>query len=668
MENVRCPHPSCEEFSLVRFSLAENLIAIWGDCIGDPIVGLICSYKAMRKQALKICSDLGVKLEIGQGTLKEAISIAQEIIANKNAEAIISRGGTAAVLKKALSVPVVSADPTAFDILQTLYRAKRFSLEGPIGLMVYERLNFELPMFEEILGTKIRPIIFNENTNIQKALLEAYNEGVRVVAGGSLSRHMPRQLGMKGLLISSNLETIAHAIREAREIAHVKREEQKNAERVRAILNSIHDGVIAISEHGMISLCNPSAEKLLGITADRALGRDIQEVVPELDLACMLRENKSEFAVLKNIGNRQLVVNKVSVRVKGDVAGAVCTIQDVQQLQRIEQKIRREIHDKGLIAKFTFEDILGDSITLRRAVERAQRFAQTDASILIVGETGTGKELFAQSIHNYSNRREGPFVAINCAALPETLLESELFGYEEGTFTGAKKGGKKGLFQVAHKGTIFLDEIDRMPIHVQSRLLRVVQEKEVRPLGSSRIIPIDVRIIAATQEDLWTKVSKGLFLRDLYYRLNVLCLHIPPLREREGDVALLAEYFIQHFSSSYHKRVPPLTPSALHHLLQYSWPGNVRELQSFCERYCLLADEDPDVDHLVQEILSEFPSASGHVSQTPNQITIRVGTLAEMQNEILKKLSATVNNNSELARRLGICRTTLWKRLKQFKA
>ncbi len=257
--------------------------------------------------------------------------------------------------------------------------------------------------------------------------------------------------------------------------------------------------------------------------------------------------------------------------------GLVVHLQEITKVQRLEGEIRREMYAKGQIAKFSFNDIVGKSSSIERTIKYAKGFAVCDDTILIEGESGTGKELFAQAIHNGSRRYEHPFVAVNCASLPDNLLESELFGYVEGAFTGAKKGGKLGLFEVAHKGTIFLDEIGDISQLLQARLLRVLQEKQIRRIGDDRVIPVDVRVIAATNRKLSDLVANEQFRHDLYYRLNVLKLLLPPLRERLQDIPDLARYLLKNWSKDleYCKKLE--LDRAFKILQAYSWPGNIRE-------------------------------------------------------------------------------------------
>lgn len=323
----------------------------------------------------------------------------------------------------------------------------------------------------------------------------------------------------------------------------------------------------------------------------------------------------------------------------------------------------RVLCDQGLVARYCFDDICGDSHLLQDTINQARKYARTQSTVLISGESGTGKELFAQSIHNESDRRCGPFVAINCAALPETLLESELFGYEEGAFTGAKRGGKQGMFEIAHGGTIFLDEIAELGPHLQARILRVLQQKEVMRVGGERIIPVDVRVVTATNRNLFEAVQKGSFREDLYYRLNVLPLKVPPLRKRPEDIPALFRYFL---ASRGEGRVPVKIPEYItEKMKRYPWPGNVRELENFVERYCAIGEDNNEKFTTLRDLINRLFSEEGADSAGKHQIVVDLGTFDQIENQIIEQLATLFpKSKGDLARVLGISRTTLWRKLK----
>jgi transcriptional regulator with PAS, ATPase and Fis domain len=341
----------------------------------------------------------------------------------------------------------------------------------------------------------------------------------------------------------------------------------------------------------------------------------------------------------------------------------VINFQGISKIRQMEEKIRQKLHDKGLVAKYQFTDIVGRSSALTAVITRARKYAKTLSTVLITGESGTGKELFAQSIHNESSRCRGPFVAVNCAALPENLLESELFGYEEGAFTGARRGGKPGLFELAHGGSIFMDEISELGSQLQARLLRVLQQKEVMRVGGDRVIPVDVRIIAATNRNMAEAVKLGNFREDLYYRLNVLPLEVPPLRERLEDIPLLFYHLLKRKDG---RRTRGDIPGQIvDRLKRYAWPGNIRELENFAERYCAIGEEDQINCLTLRSLIDRLFSDDQTEVANKRRITVEVGTFEEIESSIISQLASSFPNSKEdLAKALGISRTTLWRKLK----
>lgn len=358
--------------------------------------------------------------------------------------------------------------------------------------------------------------------------------------------------------------------------------------KMEVIMNTVDEAIVAVDEDNRIIVFNPVCERILEINSIQTIGRDVREVIPQVDFLSCLKTGQGIIKEIKRINDNYYIVSTNPVNDElGITHGVVATFRPVMQVKEMEVKARREIVGKGNIAKYTFSHIVGESKELTRALKLAKKFARTNLTVLIEGESGTGKEVFAQAIHNYSEVSDGPFVAINFASLPENLVESELFGYEDGAFTGAKKGGKAGLFEEAHSGTIFLDEIGDASMEVQKRLLRVLEERKVRRVGGNTLTPVDVRVIAATNQDLEKLVSQGKFRNDLYYRLCTLPITIPPLHARGQDIFTLLEYFTIKL---YDRRLI-LEDPLREFLMNYRWPGNIRELRNVTEYLCNMVGE-----------------------------------------------------------------------------
>ena len=353
------------------------------------------------------------------------------------------------------------------------------------------------------------------------------------------------------------------------------------------ILMGILDiAIIGVDKDNFICSCNEGAEKILNRKSINLIGNSACDI-----LSCVpfgeVRETKQEIrSRLVTVNGEYVNLNITPVIKAENYMGAFAVLQRFKEEEQKQHELRRQLLNKGHKAKYTFDDILGESGAIKKIKEIAKKMAKTNSAVLITGESGTGKELFSHAVHNYSDRKDYPFVAVNCAAIPENLLESELFGYEEGAFTGAKKGGKIGLFEFAHMGTLFLDEIEGMSPALQIKLLRVIQEKEIMKIGGGKVINIDVRIIAATNEELRKLVKENKFRKDLYYRINTLPIMIPPLREREDDVYLLLEKFKTEIGADF-----KFTPKAKEAFKMYNWEGNIRELKNYVEFFNFMGEE-----------------------------------------------------------------------------
>ncbi|HEL4318798.1 TPA: sigma 54-interacting transcriptional regulator [Clostridioides difficile] len=371
------------------------------------------------------------------------------------------------------------------------------------------------------------------------------------------------------------------------------------ADELNSIINLSNLGMAMVSDKGNIIICNNSLSDILDIQSN-IIGKNMDELENE-NIKKIFSLSKAHDEVIK-FNNKYLNVNKYNIESFGKITGYYFCIQEITYIRKLEQNLSKKLREKGQVARYTFDDIKTVSMKMERTKKLGMKIAESDYTILITGESGTGKELMAQSIHNASPRHSQPFIAINCAAMPENLLESELFGYEEGAFTGALKGGKKGLFEQANNGTIFLDEIGDMPIYLQSKLLRVLQENQVMRVGGENVIDIDVRVIAATNKNLLEMIKGDRFRADLYYRINVLPINIPPLRERKEDIEVMLKYFM--------KRKRAISQGVQDIINAYEWPGNIRELKNTAMYINIMSSEDVilinDLPHNLLNITEDF--------------------------------------------------------------
>ena len=474
--------------------------------------------------------------------------------------------------------------------------------------------------------------------------------------GGVITGQVARQQKRPYVLIHSGAEGILQSALEAKRIFEARLLEKLKGTLFRTVLDYSYEGVVSIDREQRVVIFNPVASRITGIGGPDALGKPISQVLPALNLDRLLHTGHDELGQIIELHGMQILCNKIPILVNEKISGAVATFQDTGKIQQWEAAIRKKIYAGGHTATFRFPDVIGSSRSILDAVAIAKEYAVTDSSVLITGETGTGKEVFAQSIHNASKRAQKPFVAINCAALPAQILESELFGYVGGAFTGANQKGKPGLLEIAHGGSLFLDEIGEMDYAIQSKLLRVIQEKKVMRLGSDRVLPVDVRIIAATNKNLKQRVLERQFRADLYYRLNVLRLRLPPLRERREDIGQFARILLRRFEKN-STHLLQWKPESIERLTQYEWPGNVRELQNTVERVVAVCRQGVITPDLVTRMMRDDDADE---STCPAFI---MPTLCSAD-EIRQALEKTRGKQLEAAKLLGISRSTLWRRMK----
>ena len=605
------------------------------------------------------------------GDLEEGARKAVEL-EEQGVDVLISRGGTTiAIKKKVTSIPVVEVQVSGYDLIRVLHQVQQET--DRLAIVGFSPFTYGIEDLGNIMGLNLKILTikedwYNQPSFIEKKLIEIKEQNYHWVVGDNISVKIAKQLGMNTLLIRSGKETLAQAILEAERVAKVKKQEIEKTKRIESIINFAYEGIISVDQKGVIDTFNPWAEEIFEKKAYKVIGKNIKEILPAMDLLKTIRKGDREEDKVWTIGDNKIVANVIPIKINDEVVRVIATFHRISQIQKMEQRIREKLYLKGHVAENTFEDIVGQSPAIEKAKEEAENYAQVDSPLLIYGETGTGKELFAQAIHNASPRKDNPFVAFNCAAIPENLLESELFGYVEGAFTGAKKKGKMGLFEQAHKGTIFLDEIGEISPDIQARLLRVLQERKVRRVGADKLIHVDIRIIVSTNKDLYQLVEKKKFREDLYYRINVLNLNLPPIRERRQDVPLLVNFFIKKYRQRLKRAVEGISTEGIQILENYTCPGNVRQLENIVERLMVRTKEDYIRTSLVREIMSSIPGNNlglNRVDFFKKDINIPLmGSLEGIERNIIKRvIQEEKGNKAAAAKRLGIGRTTLWRKL-----
>ncbi|MEW5897892.1 MAG: sigma 54-interacting transcriptional regulator [Bacillota bacterium] len=438
------------------------------------------------------------------------------------------------------------------------------------------------------------------------------------------------------------------------------------ANQLNAVINSVDESVIAVNHEGAVTHFNLSAERMFGLPREEIINRRLEEYITGLPLAELTRGEEGfaprEFFIGVHGKKLHLLVTaRPIIDSHGKQAGIVVTARDFKETSKLAYEIM------SAQKVITFEEIIGQSPAIRELKARAAKIAGSNSTVLILGESGTGKEIFARAIHSASPRHARPFVAINCGAIPETLLESELFGYEEGAFTGARRGGKPGKFELAGQGTVFLDEIGNMSLYLQAKLLRVLQERQIERVGGSRVIPVDIRIIAATNNNLEEAIASGHFRDDLYYRLSVIPLVIPPLRERPEDILLLLDHYRRHYNRLLGKNIRGYQKQAQDCCLSYAWPGNVRELINAIE-YAMNIEEGDLISlaSLPPSIRESKPKGTGAFS-APG----RWQTIEQMEKQAiaaaLDHFGWTEEGKQLAARVLGISRATIYRKISRYR-
>ena len=442
------------------------------------------------------------------------------------------------------------------------------------------------------------------------------------------------------------------------------------------IIDSVYDGLYITDGHGFTTRINSSYTRMTGIKPDEVLGRHMQELVEagyfSQSVTLIVLEKKEPVTIMHTIKGekRCLITGNPIFNEKGEITQVVTNVRDMttltdlkEKLEQTEELSRRYHLELEHLRKQQMEKsgALGQSLEMEHVLELAQRAAEVDATVLILGETGVGKEVIAREIHKKSPRSNGPFIKVNCAAIPENLLESELFGYDRGAFTGASNKGKPGMFELANSGTILLDEIGELPLALQVKLLRVLQEKEVARIGGTRSQDLDVRIIAATNQNLERQIKKGLFREDLFYRLNVIPIVIPPLRHRPEDISLLVKHYLDMFNKRY-KKDRKLSTEALEVLKHYSWPGNIRELKNLIERLVIMINEDTITPNHLRELQDDRTSEMNFLHDAQPKLEEAVFSV---EKQLIIRALKDYGSTRKAAKVLGVSQSTVVRKAKK---
>lgn len=631
-------------------------------------IGVFASSPSLVERIRALCEQRRIELSLSTCGLEQALPAAQAM-EEQGVEVVVGRRGTAHLLRESLHIPVLSFPHRSLDLLVSLKQAA--SCGRKILLPVFRRPLSGIDTLEEILGIEILQGLYRGRESLARAIASGVRRGCAAVVGGGVTMQFAARHGLPFFEIRTSEEDLAATLDNAVSVALSGREQRAVARRYQAVIDAASEGILAFDAAGCATVANAAACRALRLPQEKILGRAVSELLPQSPVPRILENPAPVHDRIDQLHGERFVFSDRPILLDGETIGAVSTFRDIGGVMRSEHAVRRAL-SSGLTAKYGLELLVHKSPSMRGAVERARQYASTDSTVLLIGETGTGKEIFAHGIHRLSRRSRHPFVSINCAALPEPLLESELFGHEEGAFTGSRRGGKPGRFELAHQGTIFLDEIDSTSEAMQLRLLRVLQEGEVMRVGGDRVIPVDVRVIAAASRELEAPLHEGRFRPDLFFRLNVLRLHIPPLRGRREDIGLLLTHFIRDFCAREGIRPITIPRSYLAKLADYPWPGNVRQLKNFAERLvlnCSLSCDPGVLETLYAELLRIGPPpAPGAVADgktgAPPGASKRGQPPGDEASLLLEALRRNRFHRGRTAAALGVSRTTLWRRLR----
>ncbi|QCF27493.1 sigma 54-interacting transcriptional regulator [Hydrocarboniclastica marina] len=611
-------------------------------------------------------------ISIVESSVADLLPTVQRLEREREIDIIICSGASAEFLRKHVNTTVLSIRMGEYDLIKALNLAKDRGTKA--GILSHQRSHTELKELASLLTVEISEAVytsFEDARQKTKALVEA---GYKVIIGSPTAVELAEEAGAVGVS-AINADAVRRTLDDAVAICRSRARERLKNSRISAVLRHLNEGVMTVRPDGRVQSINTSMAALIGASESEVVGQMAQLVLPGLAVQRVLKTGTGEENQLIHVGTRKLAANTMPIFENNRIDGLIVACQEINAIQRADRRIRSQTRPSHFIARYEFDQLLGEAPLFRQAIHLAQLYAQTDSTVLITGESGTGKELIAQSIHNASSRRQAPFVAINCAAFPEALLESELFGYEEGAFTGTRKGGKGGLFEAAHTGTIFLDEIGDMPVSLQTRLLRVLQEREVLRLGVSEPTPINIRVISATHHDLLSGIAEGRFREDLYFRLNILRIAVPSLRDRAADIPIIAKAIVAGLAKGDSEKqacAEGLLDHLMPHLITNTWRGNIRELENIVERAFLSADLleqadglSPSMETLFPEFLGALPYQRQQQSETVKPGSLHsLGRAAEITH-IRKTLDACNGDMTKTAETLGISRSTLWRRLRK---
>ena len=609
----------------------------------------IAPHREIAKVAKNVLQKMNLSIPVIIARNVDAISKAK----NSFASVIISRGGTSRDIKRNTNKIIVDINITFADIFPSIERLSQLGSKN-IAIISNNHILGKNNINLTINDTSITSYSYIDDEDAELIIKDLMQKNIDGIIGDIRPVELAQAYNIKNTLyIESSELSIEKAFEEALSIVEAQQKKQLRLQTLQTIIDNIDEGIIVYNTNKEPIFSNKLGEQIIKNNLTLAGKKGTANLENYLD---------NYNGKILDINNEKMLLDVIKLNLNNEINNDVLIFQKVNAIEKTAHKIQTALYKRGLYAKKRFEDILYTSDKMQGVLDTAKLFSKSKSTVLIYGETGTGKEGMAQSIHNASSRADKPFVSVNCASLPPTLIESELFGYVDGAFTGARRNGKKGLFEMAHTGTIFLDEIGDLPLDIQSRLLRVLQEREIMRIGDDRILPIDIRLICATNKNLKELVKQGKFRQDLYYRINVLRLTLPPLRERKEDILLILNYYLNKYTQE--KAIPiKLSDKINHYLTNYPWYGNVRELKNFAEVLAFIYNDNLSLPQI--KLILDDDIEDTNLSTSINTITLPIkGNLKTMEKEIIHQLAQKNYSADEICHMLGISKVTLWRKTK----
>lgn len=637
---------------------------------------IICTDKRMIGLYEKVLKDMEIDIDIEYVGNRFGANINASLnyidsFREQGKEIIVTRGYLAQEIRKNLDFKVIEISISSFDVLNALH--KYVGKDVKVAAVECRAFVDIIMPVAELLGINVVPYVVEKFEDFYRYFEKAAKDGVDVICGGAMKYYDDffANIDVEYASVDSSIGSIRESLANALEIYQLVSEEKQKREMIETLVNVSDVGTIASDSDGNVIAANRKAAEIWKFDRNKAVGKQIDKLNPAISHK-QLSEILSKPTGIFDIMGSKVLIDQVPMTLGDEYLGSVLRMKRTDEILKDDSRVRTILAKKGLQARYTIDDIKGKSQAIERLKSWAAHYAKTDSTVLLTGESGTGKELFAQTVHNASKRKSRPFLAINCSAFTPNLLESELFGYVSGAFTGARKEGKIGVFELAHTGTIFLDEIGDMDPSVQAKILRVIQEKEIMRVGDDKIISVDVRVIAATNKKLFEEVLKCNFREDLYYRLNVLNINIPPLRERKEDIDDLVDDALANINRRLGLGITGIDKAVMEKMKDYEWPGNVRELNSFVEKMAALVINGKikmeNVENLFAELDMQREAYREFYGDTFQESYSELDgmTLKEAEKLLIERaLKETHNNKTKAAEKLGIDRVTLIRKLQR---